>query len=114
MRLYRSGLFHRLKPDSENSVAAFCVRVQESNLHLYLREAKRHNVTDLVRVCEECYPAKEVEAAGITMHVRWPVMDSHLSSISHTDSLARAGCMQHFPCRALPHYADILKSCKYL
>lgn len=90
-------------------MAALCVRAQESNLHLYLREAKRHNVTDLVRVCEECYPAKEVEAAGITMHVRGPCQwIPHLSPISHTNSLARAGCMQHLPCPTLPPYADHL------
>jgi hypothetical protein len=42
---------------------------QENNLHLYIRECKNHNVTDLVRVCEEYYPAAEVEKAGIKMHV---------------------------------------------
>jgi hypothetical protein len=41
-------------------------------LHLYLKECKQQNVTDLVRVCEECYPASEVEAAGIRMHVSRP------------------------------------------
>lgn len=42
---------------------------REHNLHLYLKEAKRHNVTDFVRVCEEMYPATEVEKAGINLHV---------------------------------------------
>lgn len=36
----------------------------------YIREARAHNVTDIVRVCEPSYSAKEVEAAGIRLHVR--------------------------------------------
>lgn len=36
-----------------------------NNLHLYLRELKKHNVTSVVRVCEPTYPASEVEAAGM-------------------------------------------------
>lgn len=44
-----------------------------SNLHLYLRECKNRNVTDIVRVCEPTYEASEVEAAGISMHVRFAV-----------------------------------------
>ena len=43
---------------------------KSTNLHLYLRECKKHNVTDIVRVCEPTYDAAEVEAAGIAMHVR--------------------------------------------
>ena len=42
---------------------------KSSNLQLYLRECQRANVTDMVRVCEETYPAADVEAAGIAMHV---------------------------------------------
>lgn len=36
-----------------------------NNLHLYLRELKKHNVVCVVRVCEPTYPASEVEAAGM-------------------------------------------------
>lgn len=43
---------------------------QDVNLGQYLREAKAHNVTDLVRVCEASYSSREVEAAGIRLHVR--------------------------------------------
>lgn len=46
---------------------------REHNLHLYLKEAKKHNVTDVVRVCEEMYPATEVEKAGINLHVSFGV-----------------------------------------
>lgn len=41
---------------------------KENNLNLYIKECKKHGVTDLVRICEEYYPASEVEAAGIRMH----------------------------------------------
>ncbi len=45
---------------------------KESNLHLYIKECKKHGVTDVVRICENTYPAEEVEAAGIRMHeVSW-------------------------------------------
>lgn len=40
---------------------------RDSNLPQYLREAKHHNVTALVRVCEPTYSTAEVEAAGIQM-----------------------------------------------
>mmetsp|Transcript_28513 Transcript_28513/g.82500 ORF Transcript_28513/g.82500 Transcript_28513/m.82500 type:complete len:267 (-) Transcript_28513:1352-2152(-) len=41
---------------------------RQSNLHLYIRECRRHGVTDVVRVCEPTYLAGELEAAGITLH----------------------------------------------
>jgi protein tyrosine phosphatase type 4A len=40
----------------------------DGNLHLYLKELKRHNVTDLVRACEVTYRREAVEAAGIRVH----------------------------------------------
>lgn len=40
----------------------------DRNLHLYLKELKRHNVTDLVRACEVTYDKSAVEAAGICVH----------------------------------------------
>ena len=43
---------------------------KDSNLHLYLKECKKHNVTDIVRICEPCYDAAEVEKSGIHLHVR--------------------------------------------
>ena len=43
---------------------------KDSNLHLYLKECKKHNVTDIVRICEPCYEAAEVEKSGIHLHVR--------------------------------------------
>lgn len=42
---------------------------RESNLHVYLRECKKYNVTHLVRISEPTYSKDEVEAAGIQLHV---------------------------------------------
>jgi protein tyrosine phosphatase type 4A len=48
----------------------------QSNLHLYIRECRRHQVTDLVRVCEPTYVATGLEAAGISLH-EMPYPDGH-------------------------------------
>lgn len=40
----------------------------ESNLDLYLRELKRQNVTDLVRVCDPTYSREAVERQNIRIH----------------------------------------------
>ncbi|TDH67859.1 hypothetical protein CCR75_001946 [Bremia lactucae] len=40
----------------------------DSNLHVYLKELKKHNVTDLVRACEVTYSSESVKAAGIHVH----------------------------------------------
>lgn len=42
----------------------------ELTVPLYIKEMHRHNVTDLVRVCEPTYSRPTVEASGIRMHVR--------------------------------------------
>ncbi|CAN0060846.1 unnamed protein product [Phaeothamnion confervicola] len=39
-----------------------------SNLHLYLKECKRHNVIAICRVCEPTYSIDDVRAAGIELH----------------------------------------------
>lgn len=41
---------------------------KESNLHLYIKECKRHNVKHIVRISEPSYSKEEVEKAGITIH----------------------------------------------
>lgn len=41
---------------------------KESNLHHYIRECKKHNVTRLVRISEPTYSKEEVEKAGIELH----------------------------------------------
>lgn len=41
-----------------------------SNLHLYIKECKKYNVTTIVRISEPSYDKAEVEAAGIALHVR--------------------------------------------
>lgn len=43
---------------------------KESNLHLYLKECEKVHVTHLVRISEPTYDKREVEKAGITLHVR--------------------------------------------
>ena len=42
---------------------------KESNLHLYLKECKNHNVTEIVRISEPSYSAKDVQASGVNLHV---------------------------------------------
>lgn len=43
---------------------------RQSNLHLYIKEMKRHAVTDVVRGCEECTYSGDVDLAkaGIQLH----------------------------------------------
>lgn len=47
-----------------------------SNVHLYIRECRKHSVTDIVRVCEATYPRSEFESAGIILH-EMPYPDGH-------------------------------------
>eukprot|EP00559_Dactyliosolen_fragilissimus_P003799 CAMPEP_0184869174 /NCGR_PEP_ID=MMETSP0580-20130426/33198_1 /TAXON_ID=1118495 /ORGANISM="Dactyliosolen fragilissimus" /LENGTH=304 /DNA_ID=CAMNT_0027370493 /DNA_START=717 /DNA_END=1631 /DNA_ORIENTATION=+ len=47
-----------------------------SNIHLYIRECRRHSVTDVVRVCEPTYPTAGLESAGILVH-EMPYPDGH-------------------------------------
>lgn len=42
---------------------------KENNLHLYLKECKKYNVTQIVRISEPSYSREEVEAAGIGLSV---------------------------------------------
>lgn len=46
-----------------------------SNLHLYIKECKKYNVTTIVRISEPGYDKAEVEAAGIAVHV-WIILTS--------------------------------------
>eukprot|EP00591_Stephanopyxis_turris_P005004 CAMPEP_0195514824 /NCGR_PEP_ID=MMETSP0794_2-20130614/6096_1 /TAXON_ID=515487 /ORGANISM="Stephanopyxis turris, Strain CCMP 815" /LENGTH=225 /DNA_ID=CAMNT_0040643149 /DNA_START=619 /DNA_END=1296 /DNA_ORIENTATION=- len=42
---------------------------RQSNLHLYIKEMKRHHVTDTVRVCEPTYQGdSDLRNAGIELH----------------------------------------------
>lgn len=43
---------------------------KESNLHIYIKECKKYNVTQIVRISEPSYSKEEVENAGIGLHVR--------------------------------------------
>lgn len=48
---------------------------KDANLHLYLKECKKHNVTHIVRISEPSYSKDEAEKAGISVHV------SHLDAV---------------------------------
>jgi protein tyrosine phosphatase type IVA len=41
---------------------------RQANLHLYIKECRKHHVTDLVRVCEKTYSTAELQAAGISVY----------------------------------------------
>jgi protein tyrosine phosphatase type 4A len=41
---------------------------RQSTLHLYIKEMRKHAVTDVVRVCEPTYQRAELDAAGIGLH----------------------------------------------
>jgi protein tyrosine phosphatase type 4A len=41
---------------------------KETNLHLYLKECKKHNVAHIARISEPSYSKKDVEKAGISLH----------------------------------------------
>mmetsp|Transcript_26943 Transcript_26943/g.41316 ORF Transcript_26943/g.41316 Transcript_26943/m.41316 type:complete len:177 (+) Transcript_26943:1-531(+) len=48
----------------------------QSNLHLYIKECRKHHVTDVVRVCEPTYSSNELANAGIKLH-EMPYEDGH-------------------------------------
>jgi protein tyrosine phosphatase type IVA len=39
-----------------------------ANLHLYIKECKKHNVLSITRISEPSYSKEEVETAGISLH----------------------------------------------
>lgn len=41
---------------------------RQGNLHYYIKEMRKHHVTDVVRVCEVTYAANELTLAGIKLH----------------------------------------------
>jgi len=41
---------------------------RQQNLHLYIKEMRKHSVTDCVRVCEPTYHGGELTSAGIALH----------------------------------------------
>lgn len=41
---------------------------RQGNLHLYIKEMRKHSVTALVRVCEPTYQTGELQNAGIAVH----------------------------------------------
>jgi len=57
---------------------------RESNLHLYIKEMKKHSVTDIVRVCEPTYTVSALESAGIKSH-DLEYQDGHAPSMELID-----------------------------
>eukprot|EP00957_Ditylum_brightwellii_P033556 2543583-Ditylum_brightwellii.AAC.1 len=49
---------------------------RQQNLHLYIKECRKHHVTDIVRVCEPTYLGGELQSAGIQLH-EMPYDDGH-------------------------------------
>ena len=49
---------------------------RQGNLHLYIKEMRKHSVTDLVRVCEPTYQTGELQTAGIACH-NMEYLDGH-------------------------------------
>lgn len=41
---------------------------RQTNLHLYIKEMKKHSVSDVVRVCEPTYQGGELDSAGMRLH----------------------------------------------
>lgn len=41
---------------------------RQANLHVYIKEMRKHHVTDIVRVCEPTYNGGELKSAGICLH----------------------------------------------
>ncbi len=42
---------------------------KDSNLHLYIKEWKKHNVVCIIKISEAPYDKNAVEDAGIALHV---------------------------------------------
>lgn len=57
---------------------------RQSNLHLYIKEMKKHSVTDVVRVCEPTYTSAELDAAGMCLH-EMEYADGHAPSVELID-----------------------------
>lgn len=41
---------------------------RQKNLYLYIKEMKKHSVSDVVRVCERTYEQGELDSAGMRLH----------------------------------------------
>lgn len=41
---------------------------RQGNLHIYIKEMRKHQVTEVVRVCEPTYEGDELNDAGINLH----------------------------------------------
>jgi protein tyrosine phosphatase type 4A len=81
---------------------------KEHNLHLYLKECKRHNVQHMVRISPPSYSRDEVEKAGIRLHEMefadgasppLDIIDSWLDVVSKT--FDRAKNVSPKPCIAI-------------
>lgn len=61
---------------------------RQANLHLYIKEMKKHAVCDVVRVCEPTYQRGELDSAGMGLHeMEYP--DGHAPSRELIDKWLR-------------------------
>lgn len=80
---------------------------RQGNLHLYIKEMRKHSVTDLVRVCEPTYQTGELQNAGIAVHnMEYPdghsppkdVIDEWLKVVDHAFYNSSEPGMEARPC----------------
>ena len=83
---------------------------RQGNLHLYIKEMRKHSVTDLVRVCEPTYQTGELQNAGISCHnMEYPdghsppkdVIDEWLKVVDKVFNGGPGPAMEARPCVAV-------------
>jgi len=83
---------------------------RQGNLHLYIKEMRKHSVTDMVRACEPTYQTGELQTAGIAVHnMEYPdgqsppreIIDAWSKVVDHTFYTNTAEDHKTRPCIAV-------------